>query len=190
MKNYSRVEFLFMIGGFGSLISLIQCLSLELKSLDAVTSAAGGYWFGYTASMLISYSVVPIMLEQSSAVVMNVSFLTSGACSLPLKYIPLLFCLMHIFHLQECLSDFFSIIFAVALFQAKLVALYFVAFACIMIGMFVYNLAEDGYSLTDMWAMFITCSPKKKVEVFFIPFMYFLNCFMSKFCTCHCSKQI
>ncbi len=80
VKNYSRVEFLFMMGGFGSLISLIQFLSLELKSLDAVTSATGGYWFGYTASMLISYSVVPIMLEQSSAVVMNVSFLTSGAC--------------------------------------------------------------------------------------------------------------
>ena len=89
--------------------------------------------------MLISYTVVPIMLEQSSAVVMNVSFLS---------------------------SDFFSVIFAVGLFHATLYWLYFIAFICIIVGGLMYNLAEYGYTLTDMWTMVRTCQLKQPQDAY------------------------
>ncbi len=67
--------------------------------------------------------------------------------------------------IRICLcADFFSVIFAVALFSAYLVPLYYVAFICIMIGMFIYNLADHGYSLQDMWVAVTTCTSKSRAE--------------------------
>ncbi len=113
-------------------------MALELASLQLVSAGAvAGYWVGFTCTMLLSYTGVPLMLEQSSAVTMNVSFLT---------------------------SDGFSILFAVYLFRSTLAALFYVALLFILIGMIVYNLAEHGYSLPDMWDLLRTCKLKPQLQ--------------------------
>jgi hypothetical protein len=69
------------------------------------------------------YYFTPLLLVHSSALFMNLSFLT---------------------------SDFWSILFAVSLFHSRLNFLYFVAFGIIIIGLLLYNLAGVEGELIDL----------------------------------------
>lgn len=128
VKQIDRVEFLAMLGLFGSLVSGLQLAVLEHADLAALFASPDArtllaYLLAFALCMLAIYSLLPLVLQQSSAVTMNLSFLT---------------------------SDFFSVAFAVLLFRARLIALYFVAFAVIIAGLVIYNLADTGLSLRQM----------------------------------------
>eukprot|EP00051_Salpingoeca_urceolata_P015637 m.204098 g.204098 ORF g.204098 m.204098 type:complete len:157 (+) comp18461_c1_seq3:109-579(+) len=68
--------------------------------------------FGYTACLFALYSLVPFLLQRSSATMLNLSLLT---------------------------SDVYSLLFGLFLFHYKFSGLYFVGFAMVLIGLVVYN---------------------------------------------------
>ena len=139
VKNYDRNEFLGGIGLFGVIISGIQVGILESNALSPFSDLTNlGYLFGYVICLFIFYSLVPILLEQSSATYLNLSLLT---------------------------SDFFSVLFAIYLFGVVLLPLYFVAFSVIIVSLIVYNLADIGLQLPVIWnALIALFSPQSIVQ--------------------------
>ena len=153
VKQHDRVEFLAMLGAFGALLSFAQMLAVEQPALAAflfpssasassssASSASAStsspllnavYLAAFAVCMLVVYSAVPLVLRHSSATAMNLSFLT---------------------------SDFFSLGAAIALFGARLIALYFVAFVAIVGGVALYNMAEGGAELRDWWRRVRACA--------------------------------
>ncbi len=136
-----------MLGAFGALLSFVQMLAIEQPALAAFlfpSSASASsapsasspllnavYLAAFAVCMLVVYSSVPLVLRHSSATAMNLSFLT---------------------------SDFFSLGAAIALFGARLIALYFVAFVAIVGGVALYNMAEGGAELRDWWRRVRACA--------------------------------
>jgi solute carrier family 35, member F1/2 len=117
VKSFDRIEYLMMIGIWGSIISGVQMAIFEREVLSQVEWSEPRvvlYIIGFDACLLCLYTFTPLLLQYSSAVMMNLSFLT---------------------------ADFWSVLMAVALFGARLNALYFAAFATIVIGLTMYNLA-------------------------------------------------
>ena len=118
VKEFDTTEFLGMVGTFGAIITALQMLILERQSLKwMATEADSEVWLYYAAfvfSLFCLYVGVPQMLQRSSATMMNISFLT---------------------------SDFWAVLAALFLFQAKLSVLYFVAFVVVIMGVIVYHLA-------------------------------------------------
>jgi hypothetical protein len=117
VKSFDRFEFLGMLGCWGTVISAVQMAILErdaLASVEFTDPVVLGYLIGFNICLFLLYYFTPLLLLHSSALFMNLSFLT---------------------------SDFWSILFAVSLFHARLNLLYFVAFAIIIVGLVIYNLA-------------------------------------------------
>ena len=77
------------------------------------------YLLGFNTCLFFLYYLTPLLLQHSSALFLNLSLLT---------------------------SDFWSILFAVLLFRARLHPLYFLAFGIIIAGLLLYNLAGVEWS--------------------------------------------
>lgn len=126
VKNFPWYEFVGMIGVFGTVISGLQALVLERKAImedvDWEDAVVWAYMLGFTACLFMVYALTPHLVMNSSAVFLNLSFLT---------------------------ADFWSILFGVYLFGSVLNPLYFFAFGLIIVGLVTYNVAnvhadEDG----------------------------------------------
>ncbi|CAI4229904.1 unnamed protein product [Auanema sp. JU1783] len=117
VKQYNRVEYLGMIGLFGSLISGIQLAILEHKNLSKVDwnlSTIGCFAiFGF--SMFIFYSLVSYVLQKTSALMLNLATLT---------------------------ADFYSFLFGIFLFKYSFNSLYFVSYIVVIIGSIMYSLKK------------------------------------------------
>lgn len=127
VQKYDRIEYLAMIGCFGSVISAIQMLIFELDAIMAVDWTNGTIWaymIGFSCCLFLMYIGVPLFLQRSNATVLNLSFLT---------------------------SDFWSILVATQLFHASLHMLYFVAFTLIIAGLICYNLANSQVRLKQVF---------------------------------------
>jgi solute carrier family 35 protein F1/2 len=122
VKNADAVEWLSMIGLFGTLVSGIQVLILEREGLAAVVwdGEIIAYVAGFVVCMVSVYLTVPLLLQQSSAVFLNLSLLT---------------------------SDFWSVLAGYAIFHLQLHFVYFIAFALIVIGLVLYNLAATSMAM-------------------------------------------
>ncbi len=75
-----------------------------------------GLLLGFAGCLFLLYSLVPLLLKQSSATVMNLSLLT---------------------------SDVYSLLFGLFLFHLKFSWLYFLAFGLVVAGLIVYNQAPE-----------------------------------------------
>ncbi|CAI2173143.1 10497_t:CDS:2 [Funneliformis geosporum] len=103
------------LGIYGTIISGIQLAILERGEL------IGSTWDGKIIGIIVAYSIAmfclytgaPILFKLASATFFNLSLLT---------------------------SDFYSIIFAIFLFQSKLHHLHIVAFVGTMLGLTIYNI--------------------------------------------------
>ena len=118
VNAYSRTEFLAFLGFFGTIISGCQMALLERSSLSSIvwTWKIAGELLGFSSCLLAMYSVTPTMIKMSSAVVLNLSLLT---------------------------SDFYAVVAAVFLFGQMFSYLYLVAFGVTMSGLVVYHLPID-----------------------------------------------
>lgn len=118
VKRHDRVEFLGMLGFFGSIINAAQLAVLERDELAALqwTPKIAGSLFGFAAALFLMYELTSRFLVTSDAVLFNLSLLT---------------------------SDVWAILAAVLLFGQSLHWLYFLAFAIIVVGLFLYNTAPD-----------------------------------------------
>ncbi|NXS43266.1 S35F1 protein, partial [Balaeniceps rex] len=112
VRNLSRVEFLGMIGLFGSFFSGIQLIlhpflktqpsSSQHESFLQATeghfascfSSAGLLYVGFSACMFGLYSFMPVVIKKTSATAVNLSLLTADLYSL--------FCGLFLFHYKVC----------------------------------------------------------------------------------------
>jgi solute carrier family 35 protein F1/2 len=115
VKQYSSIEYLAMIGLFGTLIGAIQMLATESALLGNVQWSAPviGLICAFGVSMFLLYSLVPTMLRLGGATFYNVSLLT---------------------------SDFFAVIVQIWLFHDLPNWVYAIAFFVIIVGLLVYHL--------------------------------------------------
>jgi len=115
VKNYDRVEFLGMLGLCGFVVSLFQVSALELQTLRAIDWTDVLIWvylLSYVVCLFLIYCFVPLLLQNSSAVFLNLSYLT---------------------------SNFYGLFVAMIIFSASLHFLYFLAFSIIIVGLTFYN---------------------------------------------------
>uniref|UniRef100_A0A1I7WNN7 Solute carrier family 35 member F1 n=1 Tax=Heterorhabditis bacteriophora TaxID=37862 RepID=A0A1I7WNN7_HETBA len=84
VKQHSRMEYLGMVGLFGSLISGVQLAVLEHKNLAQIdwNLSTISFFLLFAISMFIFYSLVTIVLQKTSALMFNLSTLTADFYSL------------------------------------------------------------------------------------------------------------
>lgn len=117
VKQHSRMEYLGMVGLFGSLISGIQLAVLEHKNLAQLdwSAATIGCFILFALSMFVFYSLVTIVLQKTSALMFNLATLT---------------------------ADFYSLLFGLFLFKETFHYLYFVSFVVVVTGSVIYSLRD------------------------------------------------
>uniref|UniRef100_A0A3P9PUN2 Solute carrier family 35 member F2 n=1 Tax=Poecilia reticulata TaxID=8081 RepID=A0A3P9PUN2_POERE len=114
VKNLSRVEFLGMIGLFGTIISTVQMVILERNELSNIIWSwqVGLLLAAYALCMYALYSFMPIVMKMSSATSVNLSLLT---------------------------ADLFSLFCGIFLFQYNFSGLYLISLVVILLGFIVFN---------------------------------------------------
>uniref|UniRef100_A0A0N5BWE0 EamA domain-containing protein n=1 Tax=Strongyloides papillosus TaxID=174720 RepID=A0A0N5BWE0_STREA len=117
VKNYSRNEYLGIVGIIGFIISGIQLAIFERNNLAEVnwTWKVIAMYLLYSVSMFIFYSMVSIVLQKTSALMFNLSILT---------------------------ADFYSLIAGIFLFHYQFHILYFISFAVVIFGSIIYSIKE------------------------------------------------
>ncbi|XP_010174010.2 solute carrier family 35 member F1, partial [Antrostomus carolinensis] len=116
VRNLSRVEFLGMIGLFGSFFSGIQLAIMEHKELLKVPWdwQIGLLYVGFSACMFGLYSFMPVVIKKTSATAVNLSLLTADLYSL--------FCGLFLFHYKYTTLNLQSF------FQILTILIYFIEF--------------------------------------------------------------
>ncbi|KAL2481655.1 Eukaryotic protein of unknown function (DUF914) [Abeliophyllum distichum] len=114
VKKKDRVEVVTMIGLFGMVVSAIEIAILERKILQSVTWSAEimAAFAGYAASSFMFYTLVPFVLKMSGSTLFNLSLLT---------------------------SDMWAVVIRIFFYKQKVDWLYFLAFALVVVGIFVYS---------------------------------------------------
>ncbi|MCI4386619.1 hypothetical protein PGIGA_G00064630 [Pangasianodon gigas] len=114
VKNLSRVEFLGMMGLFGTLISGVQMAVLEVKAVSKISWdwTICLLFLAYVLCMYGLYSFMPVVVKMTSATAVNLSLLT---------------------------ADLFSLFCGILLFHYKFSVLYIVSFVMITIGFILFN---------------------------------------------------
>ncbi|XP_060747661.1 solute carrier family 35 member F2 [Tachysurus vachellii] len=128
VKNLTRVEFLGMMGLFGTLISGVQMAVLEAEAVSKISWdwTISLLFFSYVLCMYGLYSFMPVVVKMTSATAVNLSLLT---------------------------ADLFSLFCGIVLFHYKFSVLYIVSFVVITIGFILFNViptyAPDQVGGTD-----------------------------------------
>ncbi|XP_051521305.1 solute carrier family 35 member F2 isoform X2 [Myxocyprinus asiaticus] len=114
VKNLSRVEFLGMVGLFGTIISAIQLGILEYNEVSKIqwTWQIALVLVGYALCMYAFYSFMPVVVKMTSATAANLSLLT---------------------------GDLFSLFCGLFLFQYTFSGLYIVSLVVILTGFIMFN---------------------------------------------------
>jgi len=113
-----------MLGVFGSIISFIQMMILELDELKSID----WNWqiislvVAFGLSLFVLYSVTPFLLQISSATLMNISFLT---------------------------SDAYSLIAGIVIFNYVLSPLYFLSLFVTIAGLILYNVLPSSKAISQ-----------------------------------------
>ncbi|XP_061560519.1 solute carrier family 35 member F1-like [Phycodurus eques] len=117
VKNLSRVEFLGMMGLFGSFFSGIQLAIMEHKELLKVPWdwQIGLLYVGFSAFTFSLYSFMPLVMKKTSATWINLSLLT---------------------------ADLYSLLCGLFLFHYRFSCLYLLSFFIIILGLAVYSSAS------------------------------------------------
>ncbi|XP_068187514.1 solute carrier family 35 member F2-like [Antennarius striatus] len=114
VKNLSRVEFLGMMGLFGTLVSGVQLAALETRAVAEIPRQLIVLlmFASYVLCMFALYSAMPVMVKMTSAMMVNLPLFT---------------------------SNLFSLFCGIYLFGYKFSTLYIVSFVIITVGFIMYN---------------------------------------------------
>ncbi|XP_062341997.1 solute carrier family 35 member F2-like isoform X1 [Osmerus eperlanus] len=114
VKNLGRVEFLGMMGLFGTAISGVQLVVLETNAVAAIKwdLKIAGLFVAYALCMYGLYSCMPLVVKMTSATAVNLSLLT---------------------------ADLFSLFCGLFLFHYTFSGLYIVSFVVITVGFIMFN---------------------------------------------------
>ncbi|XP_035033645.1 solute carrier family 35 member F2 [Hippoglossus stenolepis] len=124
VKNLSRIEFLGMMGLFGTLISGIQLVVLEIPAVGAIKwdLRISALFAVYALCMYALYSFMPVVVKMTSATAVNLSLLT---------------------------ADLFSLFCGLFLFHYKFSLLYIISFVVITVGFIMFNAAPTYTALPE-----------------------------------------
>ncbi|KAM7397572.1 hypothetical protein PAMA_005739 [Pampus argenteus] len=124
VKNLSRVEFLGMIGLFGTLISGVQLVLLEMCAVRAIKwdLHISMLFAVYALCMYALYSFMPVVVKMTSATAVNLSLLT---------------------------ADLFSLFCGIFLFRYTFSALYIISFVVITAGFVLFNAVPTYTALPE-----------------------------------------
>ncbi|KAL4233835.1 hypothetical protein ACF0H5_008511 [Mactra antiquata] len=130
VRTFDKVEFLAMVGLFGSFINGIQFAILErdeIATLDLTSYKTVVPLLVFVICLFLLYSTMTIVIQLTSATTVNLSILS---------------------------ADFYTLLFGLFLFNYKFHVLYFVSFTVIIIGLFIYstspvNSSDQHYDVTD-----------------------------------------
>ncbi|XP_063250656.1 solute carrier family 35 member F2 [Prinia subflava] len=113
VKNLSRVEFLGMVGLFGTIISGLQLALVENRQIKAIqwNWTVALLFLAFALCMFALYSFMPVVMEVTSATSVNLGILT---------------------------SDLYSLFFGLFLFYYNFSGLYIVSFVIILVGFIMY----------------------------------------------------
>ncbi|OEL18213.1 Solute carrier family 35 member F1 [Dichanthelium oligosanthes] len=119
VKKKDRVEVVAMLGLFGLLVSIVQILIFERKSLEAVTWSPTmiSLFAGFSVAIFIFYTITPFVLKMSGATLFNLSLLT---------------------------SDMWAVAIRVLFYRQQINWLYYLAFTIVAIGLVIYSLNENS----------------------------------------------
>lgn len=123
VRTYDKVEFLAMLGLFGSFINGAQFAILErdeIASLDLSSYKTVVPLLIFVICLFLLYSTMTIVIQLTSATAVNLSILS---------------------------ADFYTLLFGLFLFNYKFHVLYFVAFAVIIAGLVIYSTTRTGLQL-------------------------------------------
>ncbi|XP_070762426.1 solute carrier family 35 member F2-like [Enoplosus armatus] len=134
VKNLSRVEFLGMVGLFGTIISTIQMVVLERNEVATIQWSwqVVLLFSAFGLCMYALYSCMPIVMKLSSATSVNLSLLT---------------------------ADLFSLFCGIFLFQYNFSGLYLVSLVVILIGFITFNAVPTPADCTDPTTSSSSSSP-------------------------------
>ncbi|XP_029925695.1 solute carrier family 35 member F2 isoform X2 [Myripristis murdjan] len=124
VKNLSRVEFLGMMGLFGTLISGVQLAVLETRAVEAIKWDLKiiMLFAVYALCMYALYSVMPVVVKMTSATAVNLSLLT---------------------------ADLFSLFCGLFLFHYTFSGLYIISFVVITLGFIMFNAVPTHSATTE-----------------------------------------
>ncbi|KAG7234894.1 hypothetical protein INR49_003631 [Caranx melampygus] len=124
VKNLSRVEFLGMVGLFGTIISTVQMVILERNEVANIEWSwqIGLLFAAFALCMYTLYSCMPLVIKLSSATSVNLSLLT---------------------------ADLFSLFCGLFLFQYSFSVLYLVSLVVILIGFITFNVVPTPAQPAD-----------------------------------------
>ncbi|KAF8779360.1 hypothetical protein HU200_002626 [Digitaria exilis] len=119
VKKKDRVEVVAMLGLFGLIVSIVQILIFERKSLETVTWSPTmmSLFAGFAVAIFIFYTITPFVLKMSGATLFNLSLLT---------------------------SDMWAVAIRVFFYQQQINWLYYLAFTVVAIGLIIYSLNESS----------------------------------------------
>ncbi|KAK0425610.1 hypothetical protein QR680_009288 [Steinernema hermaphroditum] len=131
-QNNSRVEYLGMVGLFGSIISGIQLAIVERNNLAAIdwTTPVILEFLLFAVCMFAFYSTVTVVMQKTSALMFNLGVLS---------------------------ADFYSLLFGIFLFKYEFHVLYFVSFAVVIVGSVVYSMRPTAQRDPDEPRRLLPC---------------------------------
>ncbi|XP_038047371.1 solute carrier family 35 member F2-like [Patiria miniata] len=126
VRRFTRVEFLGMVGLFGTFISGTQLLILERAELTSITWTYEVVllFLAFAICLFCLYSLFPLVIKWSSALVVNLSILT---------------------------ADFYSLIVSIFVFQYAFNGLYVGSFIVIVLGIVVYGILPPRESQHNLF---------------------------------------
>ncbi|XP_071537520.1 solute carrier family 35 member F2-like [Panulirus ornatus] len=125
VKTYDSVEFLGMMGLFGSLINGIQLAILERNDVGSVrwdTWPVLALVGGFSAAQFLFYVVAPAVIRVTSATALNLALFT---------------------------ADFYILITGIALFKFKFHPLYFLSYILVVTGVIVFVIKPTPIASTN-----------------------------------------
>jgi len=133
VKEHGRSEFLGMLGLFSTPLAGLQTLFLEedqLSKVDFTSYKIFLPWLGFVLFLVLIYTCMSYVIQQTSATVTNISILS---------------------------ADFYALVLGIFIFGYSFHFLYLVSFGCVLLGVALYNYkpVDQGYSLnTDQTSDF------------------------------------
>ncbi|OQV15845.1 Solute carrier family 35 member F1 [Hypsibius exemplaris] len=115
VKSYSRLEFLSMLGLFGSLINGIQLVALErheLNNIDWTDWEISACLILFAVFLFGLYSLVPFLMRRAGASIFNLSILS---------------------------ADFYALVIGMTLFNYQFHYFYFIGFILVVAGLITYS---------------------------------------------------
>lgn len=126
VKALDSNHFLGLLGLWGTVINGVQTLVLERDAIAAVewTAETVALYIGFVLVLFTMYSLVPVLIARSSAVLFNLSLLT---------------------------ADVYSFVIGILFFKIEFYWLYFPAFVAVLAGIVIYTRAPErrGDAETD-----------------------------------------